>query len=289
MLRYFLCVLFVTNAALAFEPWPQHFEPQAARAHRALHEQFARDLEAVFTKMEPPAKKRPPQPVFTIVIDPGHGGHDPGARGRNGLLEKDVVLAISKKLAQKLNQTPGMRAVLTRDQDYFVTLRGRLRLARRAHGDVFVAIHADAAFRNQAMGAAVYALSPHGATSEAARWLAQKDNYSELDDVNLASLGDHSPVLRSVLIDLAQTVTIRDSLTLGRKILTSLESITALHHRIVEQAPFVVLKSPDIPSILVETGFITNPREEQRLGNSIYQTHLASAIWAGLMQYRKTQ
>lgn len=289
MWRALFILLFVTGTALAFKPWPLHFEPKAAAAHRQLQEQFAQDLEAVFKTTQAKMPSISSSHSFVVVIDPGHGGHDPGARGPNGLLEKNVVLAIAKKLAQKLNQTPGVRAVLTRNQDYFVTLRGRLRLARRVHGDVFIAIHADAAFRNQAMGAAVYALSAHGATSEAARWLAQKDNYSELGEVNLASLGDHSPVLRSVLIDLAQTVTIRDSLYLGRNILTSLESITSLHHRIVEQAPFVVLKSPDIPSILVETGFITNPREAQRLGSPFYQSRLATAIWAGLMQYRKTQ
>lgn len=224
--------------------------------------------------------------IFTVVIDAGHGGKDSGALGASGIKEKNVVLGIAKKLADEINQQPGMRAVLTRSGDYFVPLRQRLRLARKGEGDLFVAIHADAYFNSRAAGASVYALSQHGATSEAARWLAQKDNYSELDGVEFNSLQDRSPLLRSVLIDLAQTATIRDSLRLGNKVLDALDNISTLHYKHVEQAPFMVLKSPDIPSILVETGFISNPREERRLADPSYQQKLARALLVGIKQYK---
>lgn len=224
--------------------------------------------------------------VFTVIVDAGHGGKDSGALGPNGIKEKNVVLSIAKKLAEQINQQPGMRAVLTRRGDYFVPLRGRLSLARRGEGDLFVAIHADSYFNTSATGASVYALSQHGATSEAARWLAQKDNYVELGGVELNSLQDRSPLLRSVLIDLAQTATIRDSLRLGNDMLDALDAISTLHYKHVEQAPFMVLKSPDIPSVLVETGFISNPKEEKRLTDPAYQQKIAEALLLGIVQYK---
>lgn len=222
--------------------------------------------------------------IFTIVIDPGHGGKDPGALGRNGTREKEVVLEIAKLLAKKLNTLPNIHAVLTRNDDYFISLRKRLAIARRHKADLFIAIHADAYFDNDATGASVYALSQHGATSEAARWLAQRDNNSELGDIELSY---RDPVLRSVLVDLAQTATIQDSIWIGNQVLDALERISTLHHKDVERAPFVVLKSPDIPSILVETGFITNPHEERRLTNPRYQEALANAMRKGIEQYAK--
>ena len=222
---------------------------------------------------------------FVVVIDPGHGGKDPGAVGELGTQEKNVVLAISKRLAQLINNQPNMRAVLTRNGDYFVPLRERLKLARKGKADLFIAIHADSYFNNRSTGASVYALSHRGATSEAARWLAKRDNYSELGGVDLGELGDKSYVLRSVLIDLAQTATITDSLRLGNAMLDSLDKITELHYTRVEQAPFVVLKSPDIPSILVETGFISNRTEEVKLRDERYQTQLAQALFSGVQQY----
>jgi len=234
-------------------------------------------------------EKKPTPTIFTIVIDPGHGGHDSGAVGsRYGTMEKNVVLSIAKKLASEINRKPNMRAILTRDSDYFIPLRGRLRLARKENANLFVAIHADAYFNKQAKGASIYALSQRGATSEAARWLAQQDNYSELGDVEFKDLQDRSLVLRSVLIDLAQTATIQDSVQLGNKVLARLETISPLHYAHVEQAPFVVLKSPDIPSILIETGFISNLQEEQRLNNARYQTEIAEAIWQGILHYTQT-
>lgn len=224
--------------------------------------------------------------IFTVVIDAGHGGKDPGAIGPNGIREKDIVLSIAQKLAYEINAHSYMRAVLTRNGDYFVPLRARLKLARKGDADVFVAIHADASFNNDnALGASVYAVSERGATSEAARWLAQRDNYSELDGVELDSLPDHDPMLRLVMVDLAQTATIQDSIRLGNRVLDALDNISSLHYTHVERAPFVVLKSPDIPSILVETGFITNPREEARLANPAYQDQLAHALWKGVNRY----
>ncbi len=225
--------------------------------------------------------------ILTIVIDPGHGGKDPGAIGDNGTKEKDVVLSIAKKLAQQINQHPNMHAVLTRDGDYFVPLRDRIRLARKDKADLFMSIHADSYFNSLASGASVYTLSHRGATSEAARWLARRENYSELGGVDLGELGDQSYLLRSVLIDLAQTATTTDSMRLGSLMLRSLDAMTKLRYSRVEQAPFVVLKSPDIPSVLVETGFISNVREEKRLQDQAYQAQLAQAMFNGVLTYVK--
>ncbi|MDR3491596.1 MAG: N-acetylmuramoyl-L-alanine amidase [Gammaproteobacteria bacterium] len=220
-----------------------------------------------------------------IVIDAGHGGKDPGTVGARGTKEKDVVLRIAQSLKQLIDDEPNMRAVLTRHGDYFVTLRDRLRLARKDKGDVFIAIHADSYFNNQSTGASVYALSRHGATTEAARWLAKRENYSELGGVNFSGLGDKSYVLRSVLIDLAQTATITDSVRLGGNVLTSLKNVTNLHYARVEQAPFMVLKSPDIPSILVETGFLSNPVDEENLRDVEHRDQLAQALLEGIKRY----
>jgi N-acetylmuramoyl-L-alanine amidase len=224
---------------------------------------------------------------ITVVIDPGHGGKDSGAIGPSGIKEKDVVLAIAKQLANMINQQPHMRAVLTRDNDYFISLHDRLVSARRGKADLFVAIHADSYFNKKANGASVYALSQHGATSIAARWLARRDNYSELGGVDLGDLEDQSYLLRSVLIDLAQTNTTQDSMRLGESLLDALDNVTRLHYARVEQAPFMVLKSPDIPSILVETGFISNSKEEKRLADRAYQREIAQALLNGIMRYHK--
>lgn len=222
---------------------------------------------------------------LVIVIDPGHGGRDSGAVGKNGVKEKEIVMKVAKMLADKINESKRMRAVLTRSGDKYVSLRRRLQIARKHHADLFVAIHADAYMHSRAAGASVYALSPQGATSEAARWLAQQENHSELGKVELDELSDQSKMLRSIMIDLAQTATIRDSLHLGREVMNSLDDFSKLHRKRVEQAPFVVLKSPDIPSILVETGFITNLQEEKRLNSSAYQKKLADALFSGINAY----
>ncbi len=218
-----------------------------------------------------------------IVIDPGHGGKDPGATGKRGTHEKTVVLAISKDLQQMLKSQPGFTADLTRNGDYFVPLRQRLSIARKDHGDMFVAVHADAYKNRESHGASVYALSLRGATSEAARWLAQKENESELGNV----LADKNQSLKSVLINLAQNASISTSLKIGKVIISQLNRIGTLHHKFVEQAAFVVLKEPDIPSLLVETGFISNAAEEQRLRNPTYQKKMARAVMLGIVAYYK--
>lgn len=220
-----------------------------------------------------------------VVIDPGHGGHDPGAMGPYHSQEKHVTLAIARQLKQIIDRQPGMHAVLTRTGDYYVGLRKRLIIARRANGDVFVSIHADAFHNPHSNGASVFALSQRGATSEAARWLAEKENYSELGGVNLKALDDNSGLVRTVLIDLSQTATISASLKMGDRVLKNLNTMTRLHDKRVDQARFMVLKSPDIPSVLVETGFISNPREAKNLTAPRYQTQLSEAIFKGVKAY----
>lgn len=230
---------------------------------------------------------RPPKSLrdVIVVLDAGHGGKDPGAKGPRASREKDVVLAITLKLKQLIDKEPGMRAVLTRSGDYYVGLRNRLDIARKYNGDVFVSIHADAFNNPHSNGASVFALSQSGATSEAARWIAEKENYSELGGVNLGDLDDQNGIVRSVLIDLSQTATINSGLQMGGRVLSQLERFTALHNNKVEQARFMVLKSPDIPSILVETGFISNPREERNLTNYAYQARLSQAVFHGIKGY----
>ncbi len=220
-----------------------------------------------------------------VVIDPGHGGTDPGAIGMGRNAEKHVVLAMALKLKQLIDKQPGMRAVLTRNADYYVGLRERMDIARRANADIFVAIHADAFTNHNSNGASVFALSQRGATSEAARWLAEKENHSELGGVNLSGLDDQNGVIRTVLLDLSQTATIGASLQMGSRVLRGLDTITRLHNTKVEQARFMVLKSPDIPSILIETGFISNPREEKNLTSSAYQARMTQAIFKGIKGY----
>lgn len=235
--------------------------------------------------MAPKPRGMPMRRKILVVIDPGHGGKDPGAFGYFKTREKDVVLQIAKRLKRKIDSYPGMQAILTRDGDYFVDLRQRLNISRRYHPDIFVAIHADAFTHPRSHGASVFALSQRGATSEAARWLAAKENYSELGGVNLRELDDRNGMVRSVLIDLSQTATIQASIKMGQQVLRQLGQVTTLHNARVEQAGFLVLKSPDIPSILVETGFISNPEEERRLVSAVYQEKLSQSIFNGIRQY----
>jgi N-acetylmuramoyl-L-alanine amidase len=220
-----------------------------------------------------------------VVLDAGHGGKDPGAKGTRFSQEKHVVLAITLKLKQLIDKQPGMRAVLTRSGDYYVGLRQRLDIARKYNGDIFVSIHADAFNNPHSSGASVFALSQGGATSEAARWIAEKENYSELGGVNLGDLDDTNGIVRSVLIDLSQTATINSSVQMGSGVLSQLNHFTRLHNHRVDQARFMVLKSPDIPSILVETGFISNPVEEKNLTSPAYQSRLSQAIFSGIKDY----
>ena len=218
-----------------------------------------------------------------VIIDPGHGGRDTGAIGLQGIREKDVVLSISNYLKSMLKKTPGVCVFMTRDSDYFVSLRGRLAIARKDNADLFVAIHADIFNDSRAQGASVFALSQRGATSESARWLAQSENTSEL--IGGTALTNKSEKLRSVLISLSQHATTNSSLELGSDVLENLNDVSHLHHARVEQAGFVVLKSPDIPSILVETGFLSNEKEERQLRQRAYQKKIALAIYRGIMEY----
>lgn len=218
-----------------------------------------------------------------IAIDAGHGGKDPGAIGKGGTQEKDVVLAIAKRLKARLDKEAGVRAVLTRSQDEFLSLRERLDRARQANADVFVSIHADAAPKGHARGSSVYILSHRGASSEAARWLAERENAAGL--VGGVTLGDKDDLLAEVLLDLSQTATRQASLRLGDMLLGELKDLGKLRSSRVEEAGFVVLKSPDIPSVLVETAFISNPGEEKRLKNATFQANMATSLAKGLRQY----
>jgi N-acetylmuramoyl-L-alanine amidase len=221
--------------------------------------------------------------LVIVAIDAGHGGEDPGARGRHGTREKDVTLAIARRLKTAIDKEPNMRAVLVRDGDYFIPLANRVTKARRVQADLFVSVHADAWVKPDARGSSVFALSEKGATSTAARMLAQKENQSDL--IGGVNLGVKDPVLARTLLDLSQTATISDSLKLGRHVLSELGDVNDLHKQSVEQAGFAVLKAPDVPSILVETAFISNPEEEKRLKDSSYQEKMAAAILGGIKRY----
>lgn len=220
---------------------------------------------------------------IVVVIDPGHGGHDPGAIGRHRVLEKRVVLLLSKQLAKLLNAQPGYHAYLTRKNDHYLTLRQRLAKARHYHADCFIAVHADAFYQSQAHGASVFALSQRGASSEAAHWLAHQENNSEL--MGGAQLKIGSGLLNRFLLNLQQNVTAVASLKLGKEILTKLNHVAHLHSHKVERAAFVVLKSPDIVSLLIETGFVSNSHEARMLNQFSYRARLAQAIKLGIVKY----
>ena len=221
--------------------------------------------------------------LIIIAIDPGHGGEDPGAISRSGTQEKDITLAIAQKLKGKIDKEPNMRAALTRDGDYFISLPMRLTKARQLNADLFVSVHADAFIKPHARGSSVFALSERGATSAAARWLAKKENDADL--IGGVNLDGKDHYLKQTLLDLSQTATINDSLKLGREVLAEIGDINHLHKNEVEQAGFAVLKSPDIPSILVETAFISNPDEEKKLRDTTYQDKMAEAMLAGIKRY----
>jgi N-acetylmuramoyl-L-alanine amidase len=220
---------------------------------------------------------------ITIAIDAGHGGEDPGAKGRQGTCEKDVTLAIARKLKTLVDAEPNMRGLLVRDGDYFVELKERVYRARKMRADLFVSIHADAYNKPHARGSSVFALSERGATSAAAAWLAKKEN--EADLIGGVNLDVRDPYVKQVLLDLSQTATINDSIQLGRAVLAEIGGVNTLHKARVEQAGFAVLKAPDIPSILVETAFISNPSEETRLSKPEYQEQLAAAMLQGIRKY----
>ncbi|WP_240143474.1 N-acetylmuramoyl-L-alanine amidase [Nitrosomonas sp. JL21] len=234
------------------------------------------------------AKNRKPLKIpriIVIAIDPGHGGKDPGAVGNQGTHEKDVTLAIARKLKERIDRESTMRAMLTRDGDYYVSLPQRRINARRANADLFVSIHADANPKSHARGSSVFTLSEHGATSTSASWLANKENSVDNDLMGGIDITSKSKDMKELLLDLSLSATINDSVKLAEHVLKQLGDINHLHKRNVEQAGFAVLKSPDIPSILVETAFLSNPTEEEKLRNTAYQNKMADAVFLGIKNY----
>ena len=235
-------------------------------------------------EVSPPVVLRPPESHrdIVVVVDAGHGGHDPGAHGPSGVREKDVTLAISRQLVALLNSEPGMRGVLTRSDDRFLGLRERMEKARSANADLFISIHADAASNRSAQGSTVYVLSEKAASDEASRRLAARENAALIGGVEL---GDKDPVLASVLMDLSQNASISSSIAVGDAILGRMDRLGPLHRRSVQQAPFMVLKSPDVPSVLVETAYISNPTDEENLNSPSHQEILARADRDGIRNY----
>lgn len=273
------------------DPIEAMIRDQEMEAQRASAETQVGDRQQASTPADEPraseeAKPHPRRDII-IAVDAGHGGEDPGAIGPSGTREKDVVLDISQRLADTINAAEGFKAVLIRDGDYYLGLRQRTQLAREQKADFFVSIHADAFNSPRPQGSSVYALSQRGATSETAQWLADSENRSDLIggvDGNL-SLRDKDQVLRGVLLDLTMTATLNDSLSIGGQVLDQLGRVNRLHKSRVEQAGFMVLKSPDIPSLLIETGFISNPDEERRLRDPIHQQGVADAVFSGLKSH----
>lgn len=271
----------------AVKPKSFLLKPNREYGHRLVVDLY--DHKTAETQRKAPVKTDKPagERDVIIAVDPGHGGEDPGARGRRGTFEKDVVLAIGRKLVQTLNREPGMRAILIRDGDYYLGLRKRIEKAREAQADLFVSIHADAFRDPKVRGSSVYTLSRRGASSEAARWLAERENSADL--VGGVSLEDKDDMLASVLLDLSQIGTLQASSEAAERVLQQLKGLGKTHKRRVQQAGFVVLKSPDIPSMLVETAFISNPDEERRLKDPAHQRRIAKALSKGIVDYFKFQ
>ncbi len=258
--------------------------PETAPSATSSSEQKAEPADTRTAKAEARPDKTPVVTrMITIALDPGHGGEDPGAIGRGGSREKDVVLSIARRLKAKIEQQPNMRVMLTRDADYFVPLHVRVQKARKVQADLFVSIHADAFVESTARGSSVFVLSEKGASSTAARWLARKENSADL--IGGVNIKRHDVQLASVLLDLSTTAQINDSLKLGKAVLNEIGGINRLHKGAVEQAGFAVLKAPDIPSILIETAFISNPEEEAKLTDDAYQDRMADAVLKGIEKY----
>ncbi|HEY9460180.1 MAG TPA: N-acetylmuramoyl-L-alanine amidase [Paralcaligenes sp.] len=239
------------------------------------------------TVLKKPEPSAPPplgidRPIL-VALDPGHGGEDTGAIGPGGTREKDVVLAIGRRLKKLIDSQPNMRAYLTRDNDYFVPLNVRVQKARRVQADLFISIHADASPNRSAKGSSVFALSQHGATSTAARWMAKRENDADL--IGGINLGAHDQQVAKVLLDLSTAAQISDAMSIGLRVLTEMGKINALHGHKVERAGFAVLKAPDIPSILVETAFVSNPTEERLLRSPTHQEKIANAMLSGVKGY----
>jgi len=251
-------------------------KPDNAPAAEADDGQFAKSTSPTDSKLQLTR-------MITIALDPGHGGEDPGAIGSRGNQEKDIVLSIAKRLKKKIEEQPNMRVMLTRDADFFVPLGMRVQKARKVQADLFVSIHADAFVQRTARGSSVFALSEKGASSTAARWMANRENSADM--IGGVNMKTHDKQLASVLLDLSTTAQINDSLRVGKAVLNEIGGINKLHRGAVEQAGFAVLKAPDIPSILIETAFISNPEEEAKLTDNAYQDDMADAIMNGIKKY----
>jgi N-acetylmuramoyl-L-alanine amidase len=267
---------------------PRSFElkPDGKSGHRLVVDLHATNLSPTPIKTNQRERKKAKK-QFVIALDPGHGGRDPGAIGKRGTREKDIALAVARKMKTLINRTSGYRAILTRDADRYVTLRNRVKKARQAEADIFISLHADSFHKSHVKGASVYALSLRGASSEAARWIAKKENSSDL--IGGISLDDKDDLIASVLLDLSQTATIQDSLELGSDVLSHLGKVSKLNNRKVQQAGFAVLKAPDMPSILIETAFLSNPSEEKKLRSSKHQHKLAKAVFSGIRKHLKSR
>jgi N-acetylmuramoyl-L-alanine amidase len=262
--------------------------PQDGQSHRLVLDLFSLKTTPVTAMVprETPKIGAHPKRDIIVVVDPGHGGKDPGAVGAKGEREKDVVLSIAQLLAKRLKKEKGFDVKLVRNDDFFVPLRKRVEIARQHKADIFISVHADAAPRLTASGASVYCLSAGGATSATARFMAQRENGADLlGATSLLNLKDKDPMLAGVILDMSMNATIAASLQLGNTVLGSLAGITTLHQKRVEQAGFAVLKSPDVPSILVETGFISNDRDSQRLVTARHQQAVANGLFEGLQRY----
>lgn len=272
----------VLDVARAVDPRSFTLDPVPPYGHRLVVDLYSRGPGRAAPAVPVPEERRD----VIIAIDAGHGGEDPGAIGPAGTYEKDVVLSIARRLAARVNAMPGFRAVLVRTDDYYVAHRDRIRIAREQRADLFVSVHADAFKSPTVSGASVYTLSDRGASSETARWLAEKENRSDLiGGVGDVTLGDKDDVLAHVLLDLSMDANRSASLRAGAEVLGELGAIAKLHKRRVEQAGFIVLKAPDVPSILVETGYISNPDEERRLTARAYQERLAGALAGGIRRF----
>jgi N-acetylmuramoyl-L-alanine amidase len=262
--------------------------PQDGQSHRLVLDLVSANPIQIAAKVprETPQISAHPKRDIIVVVDPGHGGKDPGAVGAKGEREKDVVLSIAQMLAKRLKKEKGFDVKLVRNDDFFVPLRKRVAIARQHKADIFISVHADAAPRLTASGASVYCLSEGGATSATARFMAQRENGADLlGATSLLNLKDKDPMLAGVILDMSMNATIAASLQLGSTVLGSLADITTLHQKRVEQAGFAVLKSPDVPSILVETGFISNARDSQRLVTARHQQAVADGLFKGLQRY----
>ncbi|MFT5741169.1 MAG: N-acetylmuramoyl-L-alanine amidase [Gammaproteobacteria bacterium] len=263
-------------------------KPDASAGHRLVLDLHATNLSPTPIKTSEENRNKPKK-QFVIAIDPGHGGRDPGASGKNGTREKDIALSVGKKLKTLINRNSGYRAVLTRSGDQYVALRNRVKKAREERADIFVSLHADSFRSPNVKGASVYALSLSGASSEAARLIAAKENSSDL--IGGISLDDKDDLIASVLLDLSQTATIQDSIELGADVLKNVAKVSKLNNKKVQQAGFAVLKAPDMPSILIETAFLSNPDEERKLRNPKHQHKLATAVFSGIknhLEHRQT-